>query len=75
MHLVDYNEACISIFKEQFQYYPNMQFYVNDGKTITIVPGDEFDLIACFDSMVHTAGSVIEKYIEKASVSAVAEQI
>ncbi|WP_318556868.1 hypothetical protein, partial [Geobacter anodireducens] len=23
MHLVDYNEACISICKERFQYYPN----------------------------------------------------
>lgn len=63
MHLVDYNEACISICKERFQYYPNMQFYVNDGKSISIVPGDDFDLIACFDSMVHMAGSVIEKYI------------
>lgn len=61
--LLDYNEVCISICKERFQYYPNIQFYVNDGKSIDVVPGDDFDLIACFDSMVHMAGSVIEKYI------------
>ncbi|WP_318556627.1 class I SAM-dependent methyltransferase, partial [Geobacter anodireducens] len=65
---VSTQEGCVTLilcpgYRARYKYYPNMQFYVNDGKSISIVPGDDFDLIACFDSMVHMAGSVIEKYI------------
>jgi len=63
MHLVDYNEACIAICRERFKYYPDMQFYVNDGTSVDCVPDTDFDLIACWDSMVHMATTVIEKYI------------
>jgi len=63
IHLVDYSESCIAICKERFQYYPDIFFYINDGKSVDVVPGSDFDLIACYDAMVHMASSVIEKYI------------
>lgn len=63
MHLIDYNEVCIKICKERFVYYPDMHFYVNDGTSVAGVAGGDFDLIACWDSMVHMATSVIEKYM------------
>ena len=63
IHLCDMNQACIDICRERFKYYPNVAYYVNDGKTVDVVNGTDFDLIASWDSLVHVASSIIEKYV------------
>jgi 2-polyprenyl-3-methyl-5-hydroxy-6-metoxy-1,4-benzoquinol methylase len=63
MHLVDYSESCIEVCRERFKYFPDVKFYVNDGKSVDVVPDSDFDLIASWDSMVHVATSILEKYV------------
>ena len=64
LHLVDMNQACIDICRERFQYYPNIRYYVNNGRDCRVVPDKDFDLIASFDSMVHVVPEVIRSYVE-----------
>ncbi|MCU0609154.1 MAG: class I SAM-dependent methyltransferase [Chitinispirillaceae bacterium] len=63
IHLCDFNEACIKVCRERFKYYPAIKYYVNDGKSVDVVPDNDFDLIASWDSLVHVASSIIEKYV------------
>jgi SAM-dependent methyltransferase len=67
MTLVDLNEAAIEVCRQRFSYYPtSMAFYVNDGLTLDVVPDDSYDLVACFDSMVHMHPDVIDSYVASA---------
>ncbi len=61
--LVDLNQACIDICRERFKYYPNVRYLLNDGRSCDVVEDRDFDLIACFDAMVHMAPPVIEAYV------------
>ena len=63
--VVDMNEACLTLCRERFKYYRNMEFVLNDGTSCADVPRKEYDLIASFDSMVHMSPPVIERYVEQ----------
>jgi SAM-dependent methyltransferase len=64
-HFLDMNQACLDICKERFKYYPiEMRFYCNDGKDCSVLgEAREFDLIACFDSMVHMHRDIARGYL------------
>lgn len=64
LHLVDMNASCIEICKDRFKYYPNISYYVNDGRSCAVVPDSDFDLIASYDSMVHMLPEIIEGYVK-----------
>lgn len=62
--LVDMNGVCLSLCKKRFSNLTTpIQFYENDGQSLSCVSGNKYDLIACFDSMVHMHPDIIESYI------------
>lgn len=66
LDLVDLNEACLNICKERFKFFPlQISFYKNDGESLSVLQGKQFDLIASFDSMVHVHPEVLEHYFQQ----------
>jgi len=66
MALVDMSSDCIEVCRERFRYFPTrISYHVNDGTSLAAVEGAQFDLIACYDSMVHMHPTVIEGYVRQ----------
>jgi SAM-dependent methyltransferase len=64
MCLVDLNEVALELCRERFQYYPTeIQYVLGDGKSLEGVPEGPYDMVACFDSMVHMRPEIIESYV------------
>jgi hypothetical protein len=64
LSLVDLNAAAIDICRERFGLLPiPIEFVVNDGRSLAGVRGRPFDLIACYDSMVHMHPDVVRGYV------------
>jgi 2-polyprenyl-3-methyl-5-hydroxy-6-metoxy-1,4-benzoquinol methylase len=63
LHLVDLNPACIQLCRERFRYYPLVEYHLNDGRSLSGVSENAFDLIACYDAAVHMAPEVIRGYV------------
>lgn len=61
--LVDLSPACIQLCKERFKYYKSIQYSVNDGVSLEMVPDRAFDLVASFDSLVHVEPEIIRAYL------------
>jgi len=63
MTLVDMNQACLDVCEERFKYYPTpITMHCNDGTSLSMVEG-EYDVIACYDSMVHMHPDVAAGYV------------
>jgi SAM-dependent methyltransferase len=66
LSLVDLNAAAIDICRERFAMLPiPIEFVVNDGQSLAGVTGGPFDLVACYDSMVHMHPDVVRGYVEQ----------
>lgn len=64
MCLVDLNEAAIGLCRQRFQFVPTpITYLVNDGQSLAEVPDDDYDLVVCFDSMVHMHPEIIRGYV------------
>lgn len=60
---VDLSERCIRTCRERFAGDSRLQFYVNDGRSLAMVPDDWADLVFSFDSLVHADREVMDAYI------------
>ena len=65
--VVDLNELCIERCKERFSSSKNIAYYVNDGKTLDMIPDNSIDCAFSFDSLVHAEADVIEAYLTQLS--------
>lgn len=62
--LVDLNEAAIDVCRERFRYYPTPITYVtNDGASLGVVQDSDFDVLVCYDSMVHMHPDIVQSYV------------
>lgn len=61
--LVDISENCIQRCQERFAEATNINYFVNDGKSLDSVENNKVDFIFCFDSLVHAEQDVIESYV------------
>lgn len=61
--VVDLNELCIAKCKERFRNDSHIDYYVNDGKSLSMVPDNSIDFAFSFDSLVHAESDVIEAYL------------
>ena len=61
--VVDLSELCIQRCKERFSSSTNIAYYVNDGKTLDMIPDNSIDFVFSFDSLVHADTDVIEAYL------------
>ncbi|HEX2280868.1 MAG TPA: class I SAM-dependent methyltransferase [Thermomicrobiales bacterium] len=64
MCLADLNEAALDLCRERFAFYPTeIHYTLTDGTSLDSVPPYPYDLIACFDSMVHMRPEIIASYV------------
>ena len=60
---VDLNSNCIEECRKRFALDKNLEFVLNDGKSLDRIPDNSVDFIFSFDSLVHAEIDVIESYI------------
>jgi ubiquinone/menaquinone biosynthesis C-methylase UbiE len=65
--LVDLSKECIEACKERFSEHSNIKYYLNDGKSLDMVPDNSVDFIFSFDSLVHVNELVMEAYLSQFS--------
>ncbi len=62
---VDLNENCIEHLKTIDLGCDNIEYFVNDGMTLTDVPDQSVDFIFSYDSLVHCDKTVLESYLSE----------
>ncbi len=65
--LVDLTEKCIEGCKQRFQADKHIDYHVNDGKSLSMIPDNSVDFMFSFDSLVHVEKDVIQAYLEQLS--------
>jgi SAM-dependent methyltransferase len=61
--VVDCAENCIKACEQRFASSDNIEYHVNDGRSLAMVPDGAVDLVFSFDSLVHAEADVIEAYL------------
>jgi SAM-dependent methyltransferase len=62
---VDLAERCIEACRERFADSDNLEYHVNDGRSLAMVADDSIDLAFSFDSLVHVEADVLEAYVSQ----------
>jgi len=60
--IVDLTERCIEGCKQRFAEATNIEYHVNDGRSLDMVPDGSIDFVFSFDSLVHAEADVLEAY-------------
>jgi 2-polyprenyl-3-methyl-5-hydroxy-6-metoxy-1,4-benzoquinol methylase len=63
--VVDLSEKCIKACQERFTDCSHITYFVNDGKSLDMIPDNSIDFIFSFDSLVHAEDEVISAYISQ----------
>lgn len=65
MCIVDLNRAALEVCRDRFSFVPTpISYALTDGRSFDNVPaGSEWDVVACYDSMVHMHPDVIQRYV------------
>jgi len=63
--VVDLTAACIEACKKRFLAESHINYYVNDGKSLEMIPDKSVDFAFSFDSLVHVEADVIEAYLDQ----------
>lgn len=63
--VVDLSESCIDVCRERFKESQNIEYYVNDGKSLEMIKDHSVDFIFSYDSLVHAEEDVIEIYLKQ----------
>lgn len=64
---VDIAEACVNACKHRFSTAENANFFVNDGKSLSMVAERSVDFAFSFDALVHVESDVIDAYMAELS--------
>ncbi len=63
--VIDLSEECIQACKQRFFEFSHIEYHVNDGKSLDMIPDSSVDFVFSFDSLVHTNEFVIEAYLSQ----------
>src|SRR5256885_14191118 len=63
--IVDRIEECIEACRERFAADSRVRCYVNDGRSLSIIPDASVDFVFSFDSLVHTKPDVVDAYLRE----------
>ena len=63
--LVDLTPRCIEACRERFRTDPRVSCYVNDGRTLPMIPEHSVDFVFSFDSLVHVEAEVVQSYLQE----------
>jgi 2-polyprenyl-3-methyl-5-hydroxy-6-metoxy-1,4-benzoquinol methylase len=66
--IVDLTERCIEGCRERFADSTNIEYHVNDGRSLDMVADGSIDLCFSFDSLVHAEADVLEAYLDQLAV-------
>jgi SAM-dependent methyltransferase len=61
--IVDLSDRCIEVCRQRFAGARNIEFHVNDGRTLAAVPSESIDGVWSFDVFVHIAPLDIQSYM------------
>jgi SAM-dependent methyltransferase len=61
--VVDLSDRCIELCRQRFANAPNIEFHVNDGRSLAAIPTATVDGIWSFDVFVHIAPPEIAAYM------------
>jgi SAM-dependent methyltransferase len=62
--LVDLVEECIKTCKKRFEKVSHIQYFVNDGKSLDMIPDNAVDFVFSWDSLVHAENDVLLSYLQ-----------
>jgi SAM-dependent methyltransferase len=63
--VIDLSEECITACKQRFSSFSHLEYHVNDGKSLQMIPDGSIDFVFSFDSLVHADISIIEAYFSQ----------
>jgi len=66
--IVDLSPRCIEACRERFAGDSHISYYVNDGKSLEMIPDRSVDFVFSFDSLVHVQADVMESYVRQLAV-------
>jgi len=62
VHLVDLSPSCIDYCRKRLAQYTNVQYHVNDGKSLGMLPEKTVDFCWAFDTFVHIEEAELRAY-------------
>lgn len=65
--IVDLAENCIEGCKERFADASNIEYHVNDGKSLEMIADKSIDFAFSFDSLVHADANSLRSYLQQLS--------
>jgi 2-polyprenyl-3-methyl-5-hydroxy-6-metoxy-1,4-benzoquinol methylase len=63
--VVDLSEKCIKACQQRFAADTQIEYHVNDGKSLAMIPDGSIDFVFSFDSLVHAEADVLETYLSQ----------
>jgi ubiquinone/menaquinone biosynthesis C-methylase UbiE len=63
LHIVDLSPACIEHCRERFAAADNIEYHINDGRSLSFAADASVDLVWSFDAFVHMEARVIDAYV------------
>ncbi len=63
--IVDLAERCIESCRRRFEDATNIEYHVNDGRSLDMVSDGSVDLAFSFDSLVHAEADVLGAYLQE----------
>jgi 2-polyprenyl-3-methyl-5-hydroxy-6-metoxy-1,4-benzoquinol methylase len=66
--VVDVTEKCIKACQKRFESFSHIKYFVNDGKSLSMIEDDSLDFVISWDSLVHVEKDVISAYLEQLSL-------
>jgi ubiquinone/menaquinone biosynthesis C-methylase UbiE len=61
--VVDLAERCIESCQERFADATNIEYHVNDGRSLEMIADESIDFAFSYDSLVHAEADVLEGYL------------
>jgi len=65
--IVDLTESCIERCKNRFSNEKHINYFVNDGLSLSMIQTSSIDFLFTFDSLVHVDVEVLDSYISQLS--------
>jgi ubiquinone/menaquinone biosynthesis C-methylase UbiE len=63
--VIDLSEECIDACRQRFSGCAHIDYHLNDGKSLQMIPDASVDFVFSFDSLVHADESVMNAYISQ----------
>jgi SAM-dependent methyltransferase len=68
LSIVDRSDECIQACRQRFAADSHVRCYLNDGRSLKMIPDASVDFVFSFDSFVHPNADVIEAYLRELGV-------